>query len=81
MDQSLTTDLQLQLQNSTTTHAAKREPEFLLKVGVLWFRRIWIIFAHMFIFAVVGFSKCKSLYLNEREKCYGRQIYAFNPHR
>jgi len=25
-------------------------------------------------FAVVGFSKCKSLYLNEREKCYGRQI-------
>ena len=32
-------------------------------------------------FTVVGFSKCKSLYLNEREKCYGRQIYAFNPHK
>jgi hypothetical protein len=35
----------------------------------------------LFVFAVVGFSKCKSLYLNEREKCYGRQMYAFNPHK
>jgi len=35
----------------------------------------------MFVFAVVGFSKCKSLYLNERAKCYERQIYAFNPHK
>ena len=35
----------------------------------------------MFVFAVVGISKCKSLYLNEREKCYSRQIYAFNPHK
>ena len=33
------------------------------------FCRIWNIFAHMFVFAVVGFSKCKLLYLNEREKC------------
>ena len=39
----------------------------------------WNIFAQMFVFAVVGFSKCKS-YLNEREKCSGRQIYACNPH-
>ena len=29
----------------------------------------------MFVFAVVGFSKCKSLYLNEREKCYGRDVF------
>jgi len=35
----------------------------------------------MFVFAIVRFSKCKSLYLNEREKCYARQIYAFNPHK
>ena len=35
----------------------------------------------MFVFDVVGFWKCKSLYLNEHEKCYGRQIYAFNPHK
>jgi len=27
------------------------------------------------------FSKCKSLYLNEREKCYGRIMYAFNAHK
>jgi hypothetical protein len=45
------------------------------------FRRIWAVFNQMFVFAVVGFSKCKSLYLNEREKCYERQIYAFNPHK
>ncbi len=45
---------------------------------MLWFRRIWNIFAQLFVFAVVGFSKCKS-YLNEREECYGRQIYSFNP--
>jgi len=37
--------------------------------------------AQLFVFAVVGFSKCKSLYLHEREKCYERQIYAFNPHK
>ena len=46
-----------------------------------WFCRIWNIFAQMFIFVVVGFSKCKSLYLNECEKCYWRQIYTFNPHK
>jgi hypothetical protein len=44
---------------------------------VLQFRRIWIIFAQMFIFSVVGLLNWKS-YLNEREKCYWRQIYAFN---
>ena len=48
---------------------------------MLWFRRIWNVFVEMFVFAVLGFSKCKTLYLNEREKCYGRQIYAFNPHK
>jgi len=37
-------------------------------------------FAQMFVFAIVGFSKCKLLYVNERQKCYGRQIYAFNRH-
>jgi len=47
---------------------------------VLWFLRILNIFAQMLVFAVVGFLKWKSLYLNERERCYGRQIYAFNPH-
>ena len=35
----------------------------------------------MYVFAVVVFSKCKPLYLNEHEKCYGRQIYASNPHK
>ena len=44
------------------------------------FGRIWNIFAQMLVFAVVGFSKCKS-YSNEREKCYRRQIYTFNPHK
>jgi hypothetical protein len=47
---------------------------------VLLFRRSCNIFAQMFVFVVLGFSRCKSLYFNEREKCYGRQIYAFNPH-
>jgi len=28
----------------------------------------------MFVFTVVGFSECISLYLNEREKCYGRPL-------
>ena len=37
-----------------------------------WFRRNWNIFAQTYVFAVVGFSKCKSLYLYEREKCCGR---------
>ena len=46
---------------------------------MLGFRRIWVIFAQLFIFSVVGLSKCKSLYLNEREECYGR--HAFNPNR
>jgi len=46
---------------------------------VLWFRRIWNILVQMFVFAVVGISKCKSLYVIEREKCYRRQIYAFDP--
>ena len=57
----------------------KLQPSFYWKWRwVLWFRRIWNIFAQLFVFAVVGFSKCKS-YLNEREECYGRQIYSFNP--
>jgi hypothetical protein len=34
----------------------------------------------MIVFAGVGFLKYKSKYLNEREKCYGRQINPFNPH-
>jgi hypothetical protein len=42
---------------------------------------MWNVFGKMFVFAVVGFSKCKPLYLNEREKCYGRQIYASNLHK
>jgi len=46
-----------------------------------FYSRIWNILVQIFVFAVVGFSKCTSLYLNEREKCYGRQIYAFNPHK
>jgi hypothetical protein len=47
---------------------------------VPWFSRIWNTFAQMFVFGVLRFSKSKSLYLNECEKCYGRQIYAFNAH-
>jgi hypothetical protein len=42
--------------------------------------RLWNIFGEIIVFAVV-FLKCQSLYLNEREKCYGRQIYALNPHK
>jgi len=38
---------------------------------VLWLCRIWTLFAQMFVFAVLGFSKCKSLYLNERENVTG----------
>jgi len=44
-------------------------------------RRLWNIFGEMIVFAVVVFLKCQSLYLNERKKCYGRQIYALNPHK
>ena len=43
-------------------------PQFFFNGGER-FCRIWTIFAQMFVFAVVGFSKYKSLYLNEREKC------------
>jgi len=38
-------------------------------------------FAQMIVFVVVGFLKCKVLYLNERKKSYRRQIYACNPHK
>jgi hypothetical protein len=41
---------------------------------VLWFLRMWNIFAYMFVFTVVGFSTWKSLYLPECEKSYGRHI-------
>ena len=52
---------------------------------MFWLCGIWNILAQMFAFADQGFSKCKSLYLSEREKCYGRHthtlIHAFNPHK
>ena len=38
---------------------------------MLWFRRIWNVFVQMFVFAVVGFSKWKSLYLNGRKNVTG----------
>jgi len=47
----------------------KLDHVFLFEIGGEWFCRIWNISAQMFVFAVVGFSKCKLLYLNEREKC------------
>ena len=37
--------------------------------------RIWNIFAQMLDFAVVGFSKCKSLYLNVTEDKYTHLIH------
>ena len=44
-------------------------------------RRIWNIFAQIFVLLSSRFWKCKSLYLNERDKCYGRKMYAFNAHK
>ena len=46
---------------------------------MLWCRRSWNIFAQTLFIAVVRLSKCKSLYVSECEKCYGKQIYVFNP--
>ena len=37
--------------------------------------RIWNIFAQMLVFAVVGFSKCKSLYLNVTGDKYTHVIH------
>jgi hypothetical protein len=50
-----------------------------VEVGAL-VNRVWNMFTQMIVFAVAGFLKCKLLYLNEREKSYGGQIYEFNPH-
>ena len=40
-----------------------------------WFRRNWNILAQTYVFDVIGFSKCKSLCLYERGKCYGRDTH------
>jgi len=54
----------------------------LLQVAVVALvHRLWNMFAQMIVFVVVGFLKCKVLYLNERKKSYRRQIYACNPHK
>ena len=37
--------------------------------------RIWNIFSQMLVFAVVGFSKCKSLYLNVTGDKYTHLIH------
>jgi len=66
---------------SQIIHVVEKFRHVSVKSGGEWFRRFWNVFAQMFVFAVVAFSKCKQLYLNEGKKCYGRQIYAFNPHK
>jgi len=73
MDQSLTTDLhRLFLQNSL---------RFCWEMmWVLWFAEFGLYLLKCSFLLQLRYSKCKSLHLNEREKCYGRKMYTFNAH-